>query len=193
MTNLTGSYTIDPVHSNVGFTVRHAMVTKVHGTFNDFESSFTVDGDKVEGTATIKTDSIDTANGQRDGHVKSADFFDVENYPEMTFTITGAEVGDGTEGTVTGDLTIKGVTKSVSLNVEVLGVQEDQNGDTRLGFEASTKVNRKDLGIDFQAPLNGGGVLVGEKIDIVIEGVLQSRTRNLLVALSGHNENRGFP
>lgn len=170
MTNLTGSYTIDPVHSNVGFAVRHAMVTKVHGTFNDFESSFTVDGDKVEGTVTIKTDSIDTANAQRDGHVKSADFFDVENYPEMTFTITGAEVGDGTEGTVTGDLTIKGVTKSVSLNVEVLGVKEDQNGDTRLGFEASTKVNRKDFGIDFQAPLNGGGVLVGEKIDIVIEG-----------------------
>lgn len=146
------------------------MVTKVHGAFNDFESTFSVNDGAVEGSATIKAASIDTANEQRDEHVKSADFFDVENHPELTFTITGAEVGDGSEGTVTGDLTIKGVTKPVTLDVEVLGVQEDQNGDTRLGFEASTKINRKDFDIDFQAPLNGGGMLVGEKIDIVIEG-----------------------
>ncbi|MCT1443065.1 YceI family protein, partial [Corynebacterium glucuronolyticum] len=98
---------------------------------------------------------MDTANEQRDEHVKSADFFDVDNHPELTFTITGAEVGDGTEGTVSGDITIKGVTKPVTFDVEVLGIQEDQNGDTRLGFEASTKLNRKDFGIDFQAPLNG--------------------------------------
>ncbi|MCI6207010.1 MAG: YceI family protein [Corynebacterium glucuronolyticum] len=170
MSHLNGSYTIDPVHSTVGFTVRHAMVTKVHGAFNDFESTFSVNDSAVEGSASIKAASVDTANEQRDEHVKSADFFDVENHPELTFTITSAEVGDGSEGTVTGDLTIKGVTKPVTLDVEVLGVQEDQNGDNRLGFEASTKINRKDFGIDFQAPLNGGGMLVGEKIDIVIEG-----------------------
>ena len=170
MSNLNGTYTLDPVHSRIAFITRHAMVTKVHGNFTDFESSFSVKDNEVSGSATIKANSIDTDNEQRDAHVRGEDFFDTEKFPEITFTITSAEVGDGTEGTVTGDLTIKGTTKSVTLDVEVLGIQEDQNGDTRLGFEASTKINRTDFGIDFQAPLNGGGLLVGEKIDINIEG-----------------------
>ena len=174
MTNtLTGTYDLDTTHSTVGFTVRHAMVTKVRGNFNDFEATLTVNQEnptesKVE--ATVETGSVDTRNADRDAHLRTPDFFDTDNHPQMTFASTAFDVDASGNGTVTGDLTIKGTTKPVTFDVETFGVEEDPFGNTRLGFEARTEINRKDFGIDFEAPLNSGGALVGEKIAIEIDG-----------------------
>src|SRR6478736_6610212 len=159
---VAGTWTIDPSHSEVGFTVRHLM-SKVRGQFTSFEGSLT-SGDSLESTratATIDLNSIDTRDGQRDGHLRSADFFDVEKSGQMTFTTTSF---DGT--TVVGDLTIKGVTKPVELEVEFLGIGQDPWGGQRLGFEANGVINRKDFGVDFNVPLDGGRVLVGDKVNI---------------------------
>lgn len=167
MTDYTGSYELDTTHSTIAFIVRHAMVTKVRGTFNEWTSSFVIDGTSFKVTADIKAASIDTANADRDNHVKGEDFFDVEKYPEITFSSTEVDV-DG--GKVTGDLTIHGVTKPVTLDVDVLGAEEDPWGNTRVGFEATTKIDRRDFGIDFQAPLKSGGMLVSNDIKIEIDG-----------------------
>lgn len=148
------------------------MVTKVRGTFDEFEGSVTFDEANPQASvakAVIKTASVNTNNEDRDGHVRGDDFFAVDQYPEMTFESTSFDF-NGTSGTVTGDLTLKGVTKPVTLDVEVFGVEEDPFGATRVGFEASTKINRKDFGVDFQAPLGSGGVLVSEQITIEIDG-----------------------
>ena len=171
--NFSGIYDLDAAHSSVGFTVRHAMVTKVRGEFTDFTATLTANQENpgesnVE--ATVVTGSVDTRNDDRDAHIKGEDFFDVEKYPQMTFASTAFDVDASGNGTVTGDLTIKGTTKPVTLDVETFGVEEDPFGNTRLGFEAKTSINRKDFGIDFEAPLNSGGALVGEKIAIEIEG-----------------------
>lgn len=172
MSNLTGTYTLDSAHSSIGFTVRHAMVTKVRGDFTDYEATLTVAEDPSASTATgtVRTASIDTRNEDRDEHVRGEDFFAVEQYPEMTFTATSFDVDANGNGTVTGDLTIKSTTKPVTFDVETFGVEEDPFGNTRIGFEARTAINRSEYGIDFQAPLNSGGMLVGEKIEIEIEG-----------------------
>ena len=157
-----GTWTIDPSHSEVGFTVRHLM-SKVRGQFTSFEGTLT-SGDSLESTratATIDLNSIDTRDQQRDGHLRSADFFDVEKFGQMTFTTTSF---DGT--TAVGDLTIKGVTKPVELEVEFLGIGQDPWGGQRLGFEANGVINRKDFGVDFNVPLDGGRVLVGDKVNI---------------------------
>lgn len=167
---INGTFTLDPAHTIIGFVARHAMVTKVRGNFADFDSTIVVDGENSHATATIKTASIDTGNADRDGHVKGEDFFDVEKFPKMTFTSTSFDVDENGNGTVTGDLTIKGTTKPVTLDVETEGVAEDPFGNTRLGFEATTKINRLDFGIDFNAPLKTGGMLVSEEIKIEIEG-----------------------
>lgn len=163
---INGTFTLDPTHTTIGFIVRHAMVTKVRGQFNEFES--TINGDSV--SATIKTASIDTNNAERDAHVKGEDFFNVEQFPEMTFKSTSFDVDDNGNGTVTGDLTIKGITKPVTLDVETEGTAEDPFGNLRLGFEAKTKINRTDFGIDFNAPLNTGGVMLSNEIKIEIDG-----------------------
>lgn len=168
MSDFNGTYALDPSHSRVGFWLRHAMVTKVRGEFTEFDGTITY-GDNSSAQAAIKTASINTNNEDRDAHVRGADFFDVEQFPEMIFSATDFAL-NGTEGTVTGDLTIKGVTKPVTLNVEIAGLAVDPYGQTRLGFEATTKINRKDFGIDFNAPLNTGGVLLSEDINIEIEG-----------------------
>ncbi len=165
-----GTWTIDPSHSEVGFTVRHLM-SKVRGQFTSFEGTLT-SGDSLESTratATIDLNSIDTRDGQRDGHLRSADFFDVENSGQMTFTTTSF---DGT--TATGDLTIKGVTRPVELDVEFLGAGQDPWGGRRVGFEATAEISRKDFGIDFNVPLDGGKVLIGDKVSIhlAVEAVL---------------------
>ncbi|MDO5670612.1 MAG: YceI family protein [Corynebacterium sp.] len=172
MTNLNGTWVLDTAHTTVSFVARHAMVTKVRGTFDEFEGSVVVDQENPAASvakAVIKTASVNTQNADRDGHVRGADFFDVEQFPEMTFESTSFDI-QGTSGTVTGDLTLKGITKPVTLDVEVFGVEEDPFGNTRVGFEASTKINRKDFGVDFQAPLGSGGVLVSEQITIEIDG-----------------------
>ncbi len=172
MTNLNGTWILDTAHTTIAFVARHAMVTKVRGTFDEFEGSVTFDEANPQASvakAVIKTASVNTNNEDRDGHVRGDDFFAVDQYPEMTFESTSFDF-NGTSGTVTGDLTLKGVTKPVTLDVEVFGVEEDPFGATRVGFEASTKINRKDFGVDFQAPLGSGGVLVSEQITIQIDG-----------------------
>lgn len=172
MTITAGTYALDAAHTTIGFVARHAMVTKVRGNFNEFEGTLTVGEnitDSAAATATVKTASVDTNNADRDAHVKNEDFFDVEKFPEMTFTATKFDVNEAGEGTVTGDLTIKGTTKSVDFKVEDTGVAEDPFGNTRLGFEAKTSINRTDFGIDFNAPLKTGGVLVSEEIKIELE------------------------
>ena len=171
MTITAGTYALDPAHTTIGFVARHAMITKVRGNFDEFEGTLTV-GENISesaASATVKTASIDTNNAERDEHVKNEDFFDVEKFPEMTFTATKFDVNEQGEGTVTGDLTIKGTTKSVDLKVEEVATAEDPFGNFRLGFEAQTKINRKDFGIDFNAPLKTGGVLVSEDIKIELE------------------------
>ena len=148
------------------------MVTKVRGNFADFEGTITVAENIAESNAqaTIRTASISTGNDDRDAHVKNEDFFAVEQYPEMTFASTSFDIDEAGNGTVTGDLTIKSTTKPVTLTVETFGVETDPFGNERLGFEASTTIDRTDFGVDFQAPLKSGGVLVSNKITIVIEG-----------------------
>lgn len=169
MSHLNGTYVLDPAHTTIGFVAHHAMVTKVRGHFSDFTSTITVDESTGTVNATIRTESITTGNDDRDNHVRGSDFFNVAEFPEMTFASTSVSVS-GDKATVTGDLTIKGVTKQVNLDVSIDGIAEDPFGNTRLGFEASTKINRTDFGVDFNAPLKTGGVLLSEEIKIEIEG-----------------------
>ncbi|AZA11206.1 YceI family protein [Corynebacterium gerontici] len=168
MQNINGTYTLDASHSRVGFVARHAMVTKVRGHFNDAEATITIGEDSTV-NGTVQSASIDTGNAERDAHVRGEDFFHVEEFPTITFESTEISI-NGNEAKVKGNLTIKGTTKPVTFNVEINGVAEDPFGNTRLGFEASTKINRKDFGIDFNAPLNTGGMLVSEEIKLEIEG-----------------------
>jgi polyisoprenoid-binding protein YceI len=160
-----GTWTIDPVHSDVSFTVRHMVVSKVRGFFRKFEGTL-VTGENPEQssvTATIYLDSIDTNQEQRDAHIRSADFFDVDNHPQMTFRSTSVRT-DGADWFVDGDLTIKGVTKPVSFPLEFQGAVKDPFGNDRIGLEGSVVVNRKDWGINWNAALEAGGVLVSDKI-----------------------------
>jgi polyisoprenoid-binding protein YceI len=167
---VAGTWTIDPSHSEVGFTVRHLM-SKVRGQFEKFEGTLTT-GEKLEdarATATIDLNSINTREPQRDAHLRSKDFFGVEEHGQMTFTTTSF---DGT--TATGELTLKGVTKPVELEVEFLGVDQDPWGNTRIGFEATTEISRKEWGVDGNVPLEGDKVLIGDKVRIhlAVEAVL---------------------
>jgi polyisoprenoid-binding protein YceI len=165
---LTGDYTIDASHSRLGFSARHAMVTTVRGQFGDFDGAAHVDAENpVASTValTIRAASVSTGTADRDGHLVSGDFFDVENHPEITFTSTDVE-RDGTEWAITGDLTIKGVTKSVTIPFEETGTAVDPFGNTRVGFEGATTINRKDWDLTWNAALETGGVLVSEKIKL---------------------------
>jgi len=168
----TGTYTIDPTHSRIGFVARHAMVTKVRGSFNEFEGSGYFDAEdpqRSNATLTIKAASIDTRNADRDAHLRSNDFFDMDEHPEITFRSTAVEpVGDDTFR-VTGDLTMKGVTRPVTFDAEYTGTAVDPYGNTRIGFEGKTTVNRKDWGITWNAALEAGGVLVSEKVTLELE------------------------
>jgi polyisoprenoid-binding protein YceI len=167
---VAGTWDIDTTHSDVSFSVRHMMVSKVRGQFRRFSGEI-VTGEDLSGssvTATIDADSIDTGNDQRDGHVRSADFFDVANHPQWTYRSTGVRV-DGDEIVVDGELTIKGVTRSVPLKLEVGGFGPDAFGGTRAGFSASTSIDRNDFGVDIKMPMDGGGVVVGDKVQINLE------------------------
>lgn len=168
-----GTFELDPAHTSIGWVARHAMVTKVRGSFADWTSEAQINSDNpAESTikVVVKTASVDSGNADRDVHVRGDDFFAVEQYPEMTFQSTNIEFNGDNEAKVTGDLTIRDVTKPITLDVEIFGSEVDPWGQTRVGFDAGTEINRKDFGIDFQAPLNSGGVLVSEKIQIEIEG-----------------------
>ncbi|HNP57301.1 MAG TPA: YceI family protein [Gordonia sp. (in: high G+C Gram-positive bacteria)] len=164
-----GTWTIDPVHSTVGFWVKHLMVSKVRGKFENFSGAITVAQDGTPSvSAEIAVDSINTGNEQRDNHVRSADFFDAQTYPTATFTSTGVRP-DGDDYVLTGDFTLKGVTRPVELKLEFNGVNPGMGAGPVAGFEATTVINRKDFGIDIEMPLEGGGVVVGDKITITLE------------------------
>lgn len=172
----TGTWALDPTHTEIGFSVRHLM-SKVRGKFEAFEGSLVTAENITDSraTAAIKLDSINTGVADRDAHLRSGDFFGVEENPEMTFESTGVTV-KGDDFVVTGNLTIKNVTKPVELAVEVLGEGGDPWGGTRVGFEATTSISRKEFGIDFNIPLEGDKLVIGDKISIRItaEAVLQA-------------------
>jgi len=167
---VVGTWDIDASHSTVGFSVRHMMVSKVRGYFTRFSGEVVTAADPAQSTvnATIDMDSIDTRQEQRDAHIRSADFFDVGNHTVMTFRSTEVRT-DGADWTVVGDLTIKGVTRPVELALEVNGFGPDAYGGTRAGFSARTEISRKEFGVDIDMPMDGGGVVVGDKISIELE------------------------
>jgi len=170
--DLTGNYTLDKSHSRVGFSARHAMVSKVRGAFNDFEGSGYIDADKPANShfeLTIKATSIDTRHPDRDAHLRSNDFFAMDQYPEITFRSTQVDQVDDDNFKVTGDLTIRGVTKPVTVDLELTGSALDPWGNLRLGFEGGTAINRKDWGVNWNVALEAGGVLVSEKVNIELE------------------------
>ncbi len=166
-----GTYVIDPSHSEVGFVARHAMVTKVRGVFRTVDGTITVAEGLVgsSATATMAVDSISTGNADRDGHLKSADFFDAATNPDITFTSTGLRDVDGAEFVLDGNLTIKGVTRPVSLEVEYNGAATDPFGNARIGFSAETDVEREDWGLTWNAALETGGVLVSKKVKLTLD------------------------
>jgi polyisoprenoid-binding protein YceI len=169
---LSGNYAIDPAHSRIGFVARHAMITKVRGSFNEFEGTGHFDGDDPANSRfelTIQAASIDTRNADRDAHLRSNDFFDMDTYPQIRFVSTSVERVDDENYRVTGDLTIKGVTKPVSVDFEFTGAAVDPFGNHRIGLEGTTTVNRKDWGLNWNAALEAGGVLVSEKATLEFE------------------------
>ena len=169
---LEGTYTIDPSHSRIGFVARHAMVTKVRGSFNEFEGQAVVHGADIASSqvnVSIEVASIDTRNAQRDEHLRSGDFLGAPDFPQITFTSTQVRATGDAEVEITGDLTIKGVTKSVTVPFEFEGGALDPFGNERIGFEGSVVINRSDFGITWNAALETGGVLVSEKITLEFE------------------------
>ena len=172
LTELTGSYTLDPAHTRIGFVARHAMVTKVRGAFNEFEGTATLDGANPANSSaqvTISTASIDTRNAQRDGHLRSNDFLAMDEYPQITFVSTGARQVDDSTFELIGDLTIKGVTNPITIPFSFEGAAKDPFGNLRVGFEGAVTINRKDYGITWNAALETGGVLVSDKVTLEFE------------------------
>ena len=172
LSDLSGNYVLDPAHTRIGFVARHAMVTKVRGSFNEFEGSAVLDGTdftKSTGQLTIQAASIDTRDEQRDAHLRSNDFLAMEQYPRITFVATDVRQTGATTLELTGDLTIRGVTNSVTVPFEFEGAATDPYGNLRIGFEGSAVINRKDYGITSNAALEAGGVLVSDKITLEFE------------------------
>jgi polyisoprenoid-binding protein YceI len=168
-----GTWSLDPTHTHIGFTVRHMMVAKVRGSFSDFSAEITVAENPLESSlsAVVQMASIDTGNGDRDGHLRTNDFFSIDEFPTMTLTSTSIEP-TGDHHVLHADLTIKGVTKSVAFDLEFAGTGQDPWGNTKAGFSASATINRKDFGIEWNAPLETGGVLIGEQVKIEIDAEL---------------------
>ncbi|MFC4126210.1 YceI family protein [Nocardia rhizosphaerae] len=164
-----GTWTIDAAHSTVGFSVRHLMVSKVRGRFTDFDGALVIDEDgSASANAEIRVDSLTTDNAQRDGHLRTADFFHAEQFPVMTFKSTGFR-GEGNDFVVDGEFTVRGNTKPVSLEVEFLGVNPGMGNGPVAGFEAKTVVSRRDFGLDIDMPLPDGGAVIGDKITLTLE------------------------
>ncbi|MFC8719092.1 YceI family protein [Kitasatospora sp. NPDC057198] len=164
---LTGDYVLDPTHTRIGFVARHAMVTKVRGAFHQFEGTAHLDGAdpaRSGGQVVIKTGSIDTGVEQRDQHLRTNDFLDAPNFPDITFRTTRVEQKSDTDYRVTGDLTIKDTTKPVTIDFEYTGNAVDPYGNLRVGLEGSVTISRKEFGVTWNAALEGGGVLVGDKV-----------------------------
>ncbi len=168
----TTKWVIDPTHSEIGFKVKHMMFTNVSGKFTKFDATIETDGDDFENARVHFTgaiDSIDTGNADRDGHLRSADFFDAAQFPEITFEATSVSKKSDSEYTIDGNLTLHGVTKPVSLDAEYSGQMKDPWGNTKTGFILTGKINRKDWGLNWNSALETGGVLVGEEVRLAIE------------------------
>lgn len=166
------TFNVDPSHSSLGFVVRHLGFSKVRGAFDVFEGEIEFDPSdlaSLEADASIETESVNTNEDNRDEHLRSADFFDVENYPTITFKSTDVRVIDDSTFKLIGEFSLHGVTKTIELDAEYLGESPDPWGGTRIGFEARTKINRKDYGLNWNVALEAGGFLVGEEVEIVLE------------------------
>ena len=167
---VAGTWDIDPVHSEIGFSARHMMVSKVRGRFTTFSGQIVTAEDPTKSSATAEIDlsSINTGQEQRDDHIRSADFFEVEKYPTMTYRSTGVRQ-DGDDYVIDGELTLKGVTKSIPLKLELNGFGPDPYGGTRAGFTATGELNRRDFNVSFSAPMQNGGAVVSDKISLHLE------------------------
>jgi polyisoprenoid-binding protein YceI len=166
---ITGDYDLDPAHTRLGFSAKHAMVTTVRGAFKTFTAEAHLDADNIANSTArveIEAASIDTGNSGRDDHVRNSDFLEVETYPTITFVSTSAEKKSNDDFVLHGDLTIKGVTKPVSIDFEKSGEGDDPWGNFRVGFEGKAKINRTDWGVDFNMPLGAGGVVISEKVTL---------------------------
>ena len=171
LSTTTGTWTLDPSHTRLGFAAKHAMVTTVRGAFLEFEGSLTLDGDAPANSSAhlvIQAASFDSGNGQRDGHVKGADFLDVENYPTLTFVSTNVRQ-DGNDFVLVGDLTIRGTSRPVEIAGELEGVDTDPFGNERIGFSGETTISRKDFGLTWNVALESGGILVSDKVKITLD------------------------
>ncbi|MDI6103770.1 YceI family protein [Actinoplanes sp. NEAU-A12] len=171
-TDLTGTYTIDPTHTEIGFVARHAMVTKVRGAFDDFDGTVVFDAANPEATAvrvTIRAASINTRNEQRDAHLRSNDFLALDEHPQITFVSTGLRMTGDESLDLIGDLTIKGVTNTITIPFAYEGAATDPYGNLRLGFTGSVVINRRDYGVTWNAALETGGLLVSDKITLQFE------------------------
>ena len=169
---LTGTWSIDPAHSRMGFSSRHAMVTKVRGAFNDVSGTAQLDAEDMSRSkvsVVLSVDSVDTRSPQRDAHLRSADFFDAQQHPTIEFDSTAVDEVDENQFIVTGELTIRGVTRTISVPLELLGVDTDPFGQLRAGLEGSRRIDRKDWGVSWNTPLDSGGVLVSDKITLEFE------------------------
>lgn len=169
---MSGQWRFDPAHTRVGFSARHAMITTVRGTFTDVEGVIDLDVADVASSSVqvlIRAASVDTYNEQRDQHLRSPDFFDVETYPEIRFVSSTIDEVETNNFMVVGDLTIRDVTKQVAIPIELLGIQRDPMGNLRAGFEASRRLDRRDFGLQWNMPLDTGGVLVSEKVSLEFE------------------------
>jgi len=169
---IAGVFSIDSDHAQIGFSARHMMIYNVKGTFNQFKAGFELDESNtlISANAEIETSSIDTKIEKRDNHLRSPDFFDVAKFPKMTFQTTAVKKNGGQSFTLTGDLTIRDVTKTITLEGEILGPIKDPWGNIRAGFQANGKVNRLEFGLKWNKVLESGGVLVGDEITLQLEG-----------------------
>ncbi len=167
---VAGTWTIDTLHSEVGFSVRHMMVSKVRGKFTKFGGEIVTGDDLLDSSVTAEIDlsSIETGSEQRDNHLRSPDFFDTDNHPQMTYRSTGLR-GDSSDWVLDGELTLKGITRSVPLKLEVNGFGPDPYGGTRVGFTATGQINRADFGVTWNAAIEGGGVVVSDKVELLLE------------------------
>jgi len=162
------TYNIDPAHSSVGFSIAHMVINTVHGRFDEFSGSIVLDGNQVkEATGTIQAKSINTGIEKRDVHLKSPDFFDVAKFPTITFQTKSAQK-QGAETVLVGDFTMHGVTKELSLPVTLKGPIKDPRGNSRIGMQAKTKLNRRDYGLKYNQPLESGGLVLGDEVELEI-------------------------
>ncbi|MFC3575386.1 YceI family protein [Streptomyces yaanensis] len=169
---LTGEYTLDPSHTTIGFVARHAMVTNVKGNFKDFTGTLHLDGSapsKSTASIDVKMESVETGSADRDGHLKSSDFFKTDEHPTMTFRSTKAEALGGDDYRITGDLSIMGITKPLTIDLEFSGAAKDPFGNERIGFEGKAEILRSEWGLTWNAALETGGVLVSDKIKLVFD------------------------